>query len=121
MIILLYLKSIIIHFFLKNHNFRCDFRYVFSLALADLLVIIICVPFTSIYYTVDYWPWSEAVCKLYEYTKEISLGVSIFTLTALSAERYSIIVDPLRRLQVKILYTTYKKKNTPTNFREMKN
>ncbi|XP_049817471.1 neuropeptide CCHamide-2 receptor [Aethina tumida] len=75
--------------------------YIFSLALADLLVIITCVPFTSILYTVEYWPWGVVVCKVSETAKDISIGVSVFTLTALSAERYCAIVNPLRRLQTK--------------------
>lgn len=78
------------------------YRYIFSLALADLLVIITCVPFTSILYTVESWPWGVVVCKVSETAKDISIGVSVFTLTALSAERYCAIVNPLRRLQVGI-------------------
>ncbi|XP_076275841.1 neuropeptide CCHamide-2 receptor-like [Rhynchophorus ferrugineus] len=77
--------------------------YIFSLALADLLVIITCVPFTSILYTVESWPWGVVVCKVSETAKNISIGVSVFTLTALSAERYCAIVNPLRRLQTKPL------------------
>ncbi|GLV34742.1 CCHamide-2 receptor [Carabus blaptoides fortunei] len=77
--------------------------YILSLALADLLVIVTCVPFTSIVYTVEYWPWGTAVCKLSETTKDVSIGVSVFTLTALSAERYCAIVNPLRKLQTKPL------------------
>lgn len=61
--------------------------YVLSLALGDLLVIITCVPFTSLLYTIESWPWGLAVCKLSECAKDISIGVSVFTLTALSAER----------------------------------
>ncbi|CAH0563348.1 unnamed protein product [Brassicogethes aeneus] len=70
-------------------------RYIFSLALADLLVIITCVPFTSILYTVEYWPWGVVVCKVSETAKDISIGVSVFTLTALSAERYCAITKPM--------------------------
>ncbi|GLV34745.1 CCHamide-1 receptor [Carabus blaptoides fortunei] len=72
--------------------------YILSLALADLLVIVTCVPFTSTVYTVESWPWGEAVCKLSETVKDISIGVSVFTLTALSADRFFAIVDPLRKL-----------------------
>ncbi|XP_008197480.2 gastrin-releasing peptide receptor isoform X1 [Tribolium castaneum] len=75
--------------------------YIFSLALADLLVIITCVPFTSIVYTLESWPWGVVMCKVSETSKDISIGVSVFTLTALSAERYCAIVNPLRRLQTK--------------------
>ncbi|XP_038222779.1 neuropeptide CCHamide-1 receptor-like [Zerene cesonia] len=72
--------------------------YILSLALADLLVIISCVPFTSVVYTLESWPWGVTVCRLSEAAKDISIGVSVFTLTALSADRYFAIVDPLRKL-----------------------
>ncbi|GJQ73373.1 hypothetical protein Trydic_g13739 [Trypoxylus dichotomus] len=73
--------------------------YILSLSLADLLLILTCVPFTSIIYTVESWPWGVVMCKTSEIAKDISTGVSVFTLTALSAERYSAIVNPLRKLQ----------------------
>lgn len=78
--------------------------------MADLLVIVTCVPFISIIYTVEYWPWGGIVCKLSETTKDVSIGVSVFTLTALSAERYCAIVNPLRKLQVS--FNEKKKRNT---------
>ncbi|XP_046675192.1 neuropeptide CCHamide-1 receptor-like [Homalodisca vitripennis] len=71
--------------------------YILSLALGDLLVIVSCVPFTSTIYTVPNWPFGEFVCKLSETTKDISIGVSVFTLTALSADRFFAIVDPIRK------------------------
>lgn len=37
------------------------------------------------------------VDQISEWAKEVSTGVSVFTLTALSAERYCAIVNPLRR------------------------
>ncbi|KAL1122053.1 hypothetical protein AAG570_003459 [Ranatra chinensis] len=72
--------------------------YILSLALGDLLVIISSVPFTSTVYTVDSWPYGEFVCKLCETTKDVSVGVSVFTLMALSADRFFAIVDPMRKL-----------------------
>ncbi|XP_012533241.1 neuropeptide CCHamide-2 receptor [Monomorium pharaonis] len=71
--------------------------YVLSLALGDLLVIVISVPFTSVVYTFESWPWGLTICKVSEYVKDISIGVSVFTLAALSAERYCAIVNPIRR------------------------
>lgn len=81
-----------------KYNIRSLYRYILSLALADLLVILTNVPFTSIIYTLDTWPWGELVCKLCETAKDISIGVSVFTLTALSADRFFAIVDPLKKL-----------------------
>nr|CAD7594197.1 unnamed protein product [Timema genevievae] len=70
--------------------------YIFSLALGDLLVIITCVPFTSTIYTLESWPFGDVICRLSEYFKDVSIGVSVFTLTSLSAERYCVIVNPIR-------------------------
>ncbi|KOC66557.1 Gastrin-releasing peptide receptor [Habropoda laboriosa] len=74
--------------------------YVFSLALGDLLarVIVICVPFTFTVYILDSWPFGLVLCKVSECAKDISIGVSVFTLTALSADRFFAIVDPMRKL-----------------------
>ncbi|KAK9730706.1 7 transmembrane receptor (rhodopsin family) [Popillia japonica] len=72
--------------------------YILSLALGDLLVLLISVPFTSVVYTVESWPWGELVCKISETAQDVSVGVSVFTLTALSADRFFAIVDPLKKL-----------------------
>ncbi|XKL66648.1 hypothetical protein PGB90_010068 [Kerria lacca] len=76
--------------------------YILSLALGDLLVIISCVPFTSAIYTFESWPFGELICKISECAKDISIGVSVFTLTALSADRFFAIVDPLKKLHSSI-------------------
>nr|XP_018898689.1 PREDICTED: neuropeptide CCHamide-1 receptor-like [Bemisia tabaci] len=72
--------------------------FILSLAVGDLLVILICVPFTSVVYITDYWSFGESVCKLLETSKDISIGVSIFTLIALSADRFFAIANPMRKL-----------------------
>ncbi|KAH8277922.1 hypothetical protein KR018_010338 [Drosophila ironensis] len=71
--------------------------YILSLALADMLVIVTTVPLASTIYTVDSWPWGSFLCSLSEFMKDVSFGVSVFTLTALSGDRYFAIVDPLRK------------------------
>ena len=95
-------RKILIKFTLTNtsHDFHVEIGYVtffFCPAPSSPLfppltshafqVIITCVPFTSFLYTIESWPWGLAVCKLSECAKDISIGVSVFTLTALSAER----------------------------------
>ncbi|XP_077290640.1 neuropeptide CCHamide-1 receptor-like isoform X2 [Arctopsyche grandis] len=71
--------------------------YILSLALADLLIITTSLPFTSTVYTVESWPWGDVICRLSESIKDVSIGVSVFTLTALSADRFFAIVNPLKR------------------------
>lgn len=55
------------------------------------------VPFTSAIFIHPSWPWGEFICKISEFFKDLSIGVSVFTLTALSGDRFFAIVDPLRK------------------------
>jgi gastrin-releasing peptide receptor len=67
---------------------------IVNLAAGDLLVIVVCIPFTGTIYTFPSWMFGESLCKLNEFLQTISVAVSIFTLTALSVERYKVIVYP---------------------------
>lgn len=80
-----------------NVLFFISCRYILSLALADLLVIVTTVPLTSVIYILNSWPWGEPLCIISEYFKDLSIGVSVFTLTALSGDRFFAICDPLRK------------------------
>lgn len=51
---------------------------------------------------VSSWPYGQTICKVSETTKDISIGVTVFTLTALSADRFFAIVDPMRKLHASV-------------------
>lgn len=67
---------------------------IVSLAVGDFLLILFSVPFTSAYYVLHEWCLGTVVCKLDEFMQTVSLGVSVFTLVALSADRFLAIVYP---------------------------
>lgn len=48
------------------------------------------------------WPFGVTICKVSETTRDISIGVTVFTLTALSADRFFAIVDPMRKLHASV-------------------
>ena len=62
--------------------------YVINLAVGDLLMVTIAMPFVSVIYTLDEWPFGEAICKLSEMVHTLSVALTICTITALSIERY---------------------------------
>ena len=70
--------------------------YIMSLAFGDLIVITGTIPFVSTIYTFESWPYGEFVCKISEFIRDVSIGVTVLTLTMLSAERYVAIVLPMR-------------------------
>ncbi|CAF0976778.1 unnamed protein product [Adineta steineri] len=68
---------------------------VVSLALGDFLFVLFCVPFGAVAYSLEYYPFSTFYCRFENFIINLSLGVSVFSLLALSADRYKIIAKPL--------------------------
>lgn len=62
--------------------------FLSSLALGDLLLLVTCAPVDASRYLVDEWLFGRVGCKLIPFIQLTSVGVSVFTLTALSADRY---------------------------------
>ncbi|XP_029981595.1 gastrin-releasing peptide receptor [Sphaeramia orbicularis] len=69
--------------------------FLSSLAVGDLLLLVTCAPVDASRYLVDEWLFGRVGCKLIPFIQLTSVGVSVFTLTALSADRYKAIVTPL--------------------------
>ena len=88
----------LIYTVLRNKSMRnVPNIFIVSLSLGDLLLILVSVPFTAMIYSFSKWPYGEGVCKFNQFLQTLSLGVSVFTLTALSADRYTAIVDPMSK------------------------
>jgi len=67
---------------------------VVSLAFGDFLFVLFCVPFGAVAYALEYYPFSTKYCRFENFIINLSLGVSVFSLLALSADRYQIITKP---------------------------
>lgn len=61
--------------------------FISSLAAGDLLLLVTCVPVDASRYFSEEWLFGEVGCKLIPVIQLTSVGVSVFTLTALSADR----------------------------------
>ena len=51
--------------------------------------------YTVKFYSPQEWPFGSAICKLTNYMQEVSVGVSVFTLSALSYDRYHATANPI--------------------------
>ncbi|KAM4816097.1 neuromedin-B receptor [Urocitellus parryii] len=69
--------------------------FISNLAAGDLLLLLTCVPVDASRYFFDEWMFGKVGCKLIPAIQLTSVGVSVFTLTALSADRYRAIVNPM--------------------------
>lgn len=91
-------NGLVIHVFCRHKEMRTvPNKLILNLAIGDMLVLLISVPFIGTIYTIESWPFGTVVCKLSESIKDLSTGVSVFTLVALSADRYKAIVYPMRK------------------------
>ncbi|XP_039301466.1 neuropeptide SIFamide receptor [Nilaparvata lugens] len=70
--------------------------FIANLACADLLVNIICLPFTLISNIMTAWTMGWLVCKTIPYMQGVSVNASINTLVAISFERWLAICYPMR-------------------------
>ncbi|CAH1230121.1 NMBR [Branchiostoma lanceolatum] len=69
--------------------------FITSLAIGDFLVMLTCVPFTVAMYFLTEYEFGNVMCKLTPFVQLTSIGVSIFTLTAMSHDRYQAIVNTM--------------------------
>ncbi|XP_077984722.1 muscarinic acetylcholine receptor M2-like [Glandiceps talaboti] len=72
--------------------------YIVNLAVSDFLVGILSVPVYTMYATLGYWPLGRILCDLWTATDYTVCSVSLFAIIAISVDRHTAIVDPIRHL-----------------------
>lgn len=71
--------------------------FIVSLALSDILMAVICVPLTCVAnLVINSWPFGDTLCPIVSFLQVVTVFMSSFTLVAISMDRYSAIVHPLR-------------------------
>lgn len=73
--------------------------FILNLSVADFLFLVFCVPISVVIFTTESWHLGLFICKLYEFLVHASMLASIFTLVAMSLDRFSAVVYPLKLLQ----------------------
>ncbi|XP_064648828.1 galanin receptor type 1-like [Lineus longissimus] len=100
-------NSFVVYVVLRNGAMKTVTNlYLVNLAVADLLFLVFCVPFTAWLYVLPNWIFGEPMCKLTSYLMVVTMAVSILTLTAMGLERYYAIVHPVRSRVYRTIETT---------------
>ncbi|XP_041359545.1 orexin receptor type 2-like [Gigantopelta aegis] len=80
----------------RNRHLRTTTNiFLVNLAVADFLVIILCLPPSYLQTMTETWFLGNVMCKIVEYYQTVSVIVSVMTLTAISVERWFAICRPL--------------------------
>ncbi|XP_074517990.1 cholecystokinin receptor type A [Halichoeres trimaculatus] len=89
-------NSLIIAVLVRNRRMRTVTNlFLLSLSVSDLMVALVCIPFTLIPNLMKNFIFGTVICKLVMYLMGVSVSVSTFNLVAISLERYSAICNPL--------------------------
>lgn len=60
---------------------------IINLAVADLLFVIFCIPFTAADFVLPYWPFGNIWCKIVQYLIIVTAYASVYTLVLMSLDR----------------------------------
>lgn len=89
-------NTLVIFVVLMNPQMRSTTNMlIINLAIADLLFVIFCVPFTAIDYVANEWPLGNASCKIVQYLIIVTALASIYTLVLMSLDRFLAVVYPI--------------------------
>ncbi|XP_019902700.1 galanin receptor type 2 [Esox lucius] len=77
-------------------NTKTTNLFILNLGVADLCFIVFCVPFQATIYTMDEWIFGPFLCKVVHFIIYLTMYASIYTLAAVSLDRYLAIRYPLR-------------------------
>jgi len=77
--------------------------FLVNLALADILVLIICAPVSILQDVTNTWIFGTVMCRTVIFSQNVSMSVSVLTLTAIAYDRYKAICRPLSRLSYSTL------------------
>lgn len=76
--------------------------FILNLSIADLAYLLFCIPFQATVYVLPTWVLGAFICKFTHYFFTVSMLVSIFTLAAMSVDRYVAIVHSRRSSSLRV-------------------
>ena len=92
--------------FRNKHMHTVTNYFIANLALADILLCILAVPFTPMYYYMERWVFGSVLCTMLAMAQGMSVYVSTLTLTSIAIDRYFVIIHPFRpKLSLKTCYS----------------
>lgn len=77
--------------------------FITNLALSDVLLCVLAVPFTPLYTFLGGWVFGKTLCHLVPYAQGVSVYISTLTLTGIAIDRFLVIIYPFRpRMKIEV-------------------
>lgn len=89
-------NALVVLVIVSNRSMRSTTNVlIIHLAVADLLFVVFCVPFTAVDYMMEMWPFGDIWCKTVQYLIVVTSNASIYTLVLMSLDRFLAVVYPI--------------------------
>jgi len=69
--------------------------YILNLATSDVISLTINLPLSQANFMSNTWQYGEFMCKFFEFSRRLSVGLSAYSVAVLSIQRYNVTVNPL--------------------------
>ncbi|XP_071477338.1 orexin receptor type 2-like [Diadema antillarum] len=90
-------NTLVCYAVLRNEHMRTVTNYyIVNLSVADILVSLLCLGPTAAVDVTETWWLGKVGCKVIPFFQHVAACVSIYTLTAIAADRYLVICHPLK-------------------------
>ena len=103
-VIAIFGNSLVCYVILKNKRLHTATNFFLAnLAVSDLLVTCLNVPFNIMRHVMYDWPFGETLCHLVNFSLMVSVYVSTYTLTSIALDRHRVVLKPLSHRMSKTL------------------
>ena len=68
--------------------------FIMNLAISDMIMCLLCMPFTLVKLLLKNWPLGDAMCRMVPWLQAVNVFASTMTITAIACDRYQVIVYP---------------------------
>ena len=90
-------NALVVFVVLRNRQMQTVTNiFICNLAISDILLCILAVPFTPSYSFLKNWIFGEYLCHIVPFCQGISIYISTLTLTGIAVDRFLVILYPFR-------------------------
>ena len=68
--------------------------FIMNLAVSDMIMCLLCMPFTLMKLLLKNWPLGDAMCRLVPWLQAVNVFASTITIVAIALDRYHVIIYP---------------------------
>ncbi|XP_071955197.1 G-protein coupled receptor 54-like [Antedon mediterranea] len=95
-------NGLVIYVIIKNKAMKTMTNYyILNLAITDVAFLGLCAPLTAAIYISPEWFYGRFLCKFVYYMMQVTAQATCLTLTAMSLDRFKVIVYPLKSLKTR--------------------